>query len=232
MNIEHLSEKFELNDLEKQIVEYMNLHQMKLKSIGIRQMVKDNFTSTSTIYKLCSKFGFSGYSDMIYHLSTPNHASSIFHFENIEKYTDQFCQLLVTYKNKRIVIFGLGFSGPVADYIQQRLTLNNFYAMSVVHMEMFDCSKYQDTLFIVISNSGQTPRLLEIVENVYKNHIPILSFIANPNSKIMEYSTLPILVGNYDSFVHAASLPNTFFGETIIAFESLLFSYLSSYPKL
>lgn len=232
MNIEHLTEKFELNELEKQIVEYMRFNQDKLKSIGIRQMAKDNFTSTSTIYKLCSKFGFSGYSDMIYHLSSINHTSSTFRFDNIEKYTDSFCQLLHTYKNKRIVIFGLGFSSPVADYMQQRLTLNNFYAMSVVHMEMFDITHYQDTLFIVISNSGQTPRLLEIVENVYKSNIPILSFIANPNSKISEYSTLPILVGTYDSFAHTASFPNTFFGETIIAFESLLFSYLSSCPKL
>lgn len=232
MNIEHLSEKFELNDLEKQIVEYISLHQARLKTIGIREMAKDNFTSTSTIYKLCNKFGFSGYSDMIYHLSSSTKQSPTFHFENIEQYTDDFCQLLHSYKNKRIVIFGLGFSGPVAEYIQQRLTLNNFYAMSVVHMEMFDARQYQDTLFIVISNSGQTPRLLEIVENVHKNHVPILSFIANPNSKMIEYSTLPIIVGTYDSFVHSASLPNTFFGETIIAFESLLFSYLSSYDRL
>lgn len=232
MNIEHLSEKFELNDLEKQIVEYITQHQSQLKTIGIREMARDNFTSTSTIYKLCNKFGFSGYSDMIYHLSSSTNHVPTFNFNTIEKYTDDFCQLLHAYKNKRIVVFGLGFSAPVAEYIQQRLTLNHFYAMSVVHMEMFDSSHYHDTLFIVISNSGHTPRLLEIVENVHKNHIPILSFIANSNSRMIEYSTLPIIIGNYDSFVHTASSPNTFFGETIIAFESLLFSYLSSYDKL
>ena len=51
MNLEHLSEKFELNDLEKQIVRYIQEHLTDLKSIGIRQMAKDNYTSTSTIYK-------------------------------------------------------------------------------------------------------------------------------------------------------------------------------------
>ena len=45
MNIAHLSEKYELNDLEKQIVTYIQNHQHELKSIGIRQMAKDNFTS-------------------------------------------------------------------------------------------------------------------------------------------------------------------------------------------
>ena len=49
MNIEHLSEKFELNNLEKQIVSYIQEHLIELKSIGIRQMAKDNYTSTSTI---------------------------------------------------------------------------------------------------------------------------------------------------------------------------------------
>ena len=59
MNIHHLVEKYELNDLEKQIIAYIQDHQHDLKSIGIRQMAKDNYTSTSTIYKLCNKFGFS-----------------------------------------------------------------------------------------------------------------------------------------------------------------------------
>ena len=62
----------------------------------------------------------------------------------------------------------MGFSAPIADYLQQRLTLNGFYAMNVVHTEMLDI-KYQDnSLFIVISNSGITPRLVEIVDNAFK----------------------------------------------------------------
>ena len=36
-------------------------------------MAKDNFTSTSAIYRLCNKLEFSGYSDMIYHLSSSTH---------------------------------------------------------------------------------------------------------------------------------------------------------------
>ena len=70
MNIHHLTDKHDLNDLEKQIIRYMELNSLNLKSIGIRQMAKDNFTSTSIIYKLCDKLGFEGYSDMIYHLTT------------------------------------------------------------------------------------------------------------------------------------------------------------------
>ena len=36
-------------------------------------MAKDNLQSTSAIYRLCNKLEFSGYSDMIYHLSSNTH---------------------------------------------------------------------------------------------------------------------------------------------------------------
>ena len=70
MNIDHLKDKFDLNELEVSLLEYIKKNQKQLKNITIRQMAKDNFTSTSAIYRLCNKLEFSGYSDMIYHLSS------------------------------------------------------------------------------------------------------------------------------------------------------------------
>lgn len=65
MNIDHLKDKFDLNELEVSLLEYIKKNQKQLKNITIRQMAKDNFTSTSAIYRLCNKLEFSGYSDMI-----------------------------------------------------------------------------------------------------------------------------------------------------------------------
>ena len=203
MNIEHLSEKFELNNLEKQIVSYIQEHLIELKSIGIRQMAKDNYTSTSTIYKLCKKFGFDGYSEY-------------------RSFYQQFQSLLQDH-SKRIIVFGLGFSAPIAEYMQQRLTLLGYSTMCVVHMEMFSQHFFDNTIFIVVSYSGKTPRLNEMIETAYHNHVPIISFIGNPQSPIIQLSTLPIVIEQYDSFSHDLNRPNTFFGEAIIAFETLLF---------
>lgn len=222
MNIEHLSEKFELNDLEKQIVHYIQEHLTDLKSIGIRQMAKDNYTSTSTIYKLCNKFGFDGYSDMIYHLTSTKDNQTIDFHQQYRSFYEQF-QIFLQDHSKRIVVFGLGFSAPVAEYMQQRLTLLGYQAMCVVHMEMFSPHFFDNTIFIVISYSGKTPRLNEIIDMAYHNHVPIISFIGNPNSPIIHRSSLPIIIGHYDSFSHNLNHPNTFFGETMIAFETLLF---------
>ena len=205
MNIEHLSEKFELNNLEKQIVSYIQEHLIELKSIGIRQMAKDNYTSTSTIYKLCKKFGFDGYSDMIYHLTSTKDNHTINYHEQYRSFFQQFQSLLQDH-SKRIIVFGLGFS-----------------AMCVVHMEMFSQHFFDNTIFIVVSYSGKTPRLNEMIETAYHNHVPIISFIGNPQSPIIQLSTLPIVIEQYDSFSHDLNRPNTFFGEAIIAFETLLF---------
>ena len=58
MNIDHLKDKFDLNELEVSLLEYIKKNQKQLKNITIRQMAKDNFTSTSAIYRLCNKLEF------------------------------------------------------------------------------------------------------------------------------------------------------------------------------
>lgn len=228
MDIAHLIEKYQLNGLEIQILQYIHENLSRLKTIGIRKMALDNYTSTSAIYKFCNKLGFSGYSDMIFSLSK-DHKEAGKNIYQIKEYEQAFQQLLHTYQNKKIIVFGMGFSSSIADYINQRLTVNGFSCMSVVHMEMLDYIHNNNCLFIVISQSAITPRLLELAQNAYTNKIDILSFSSNGSSKLKEFSSLFIQLGNYDSFSHNnLTIPNTFFGEVIIAFESLLCTYLSS----
>ncbi len=226
MNIDHLKDKFALNELEVSLLKYIKKNQKQLKNITIRQMAKDNFTSTSAIYRLCNKLEFSGYSDMIYHLSDKSYDTSP--NKKYENYLPHFIQLLNKHKKSHIIVFGMGFSAPIADYISQRLTLNGFYSMSVVHMEMLDQHFQESTLLIVISNSGITTRLEEVVETAKKNHIDIITFTGNEKSKVSQYATLPIIIGHYNPFFHDNLVPNAFFGQVLIIFESLLYSFLSS----
>ena len=146
MNIEHLRDKFDLNELELALVKYLEDNQNNLKDITIRQMASANFTSTSAIYRLCTKFGFSGYSDMIYQLSSSNN-TQLFSPDDLRQYIPAFIELLNKHRQHNIIVFGMGFSAPIADYLQQRLTLNGFYAMNVVHTEMLDI-KYQDNSYL------------------------------------------------------------------------------------
>ena len=76
---------------------------------------------------------------------------------------------------------------------------------------------------LLYSHSGKTIRLIDIINNAKNNNIPIISFVADKESTIFKESTLPISIGYYDSFSYELNKMNTFFGETIIAFEHLLF---------
>ena len=51
MNIDHLKDKFDLNELEVSILTYIKKNQKNLKNITIRQMAKDNFTSMETMMR-------------------------------------------------------------------------------------------------------------------------------------------------------------------------------------
>lgn len=220
MNTIHLIEKYDLNDLEKQLVEYMDANIHQLKSISIRQMAKDNFTSTSSIYKLCNKFGFQGYSDMIFHLSSTHDQKDIHNTKYLD-YKQTFSTLIN--QHKRIIIYGLGFSSSVAEYMHQRLTLKGYHSLCVVHLDMFHKVIDSDTVFIVISHSGKTQNLIDFIDLANQKNIPVISFVANRNSPIYKQATLPIEIGDYDTFSYELDKKNTFFGESIIAFEHLLF---------
>lgn len=219
MNVNYLTEKYELNDLEIQIVNYMKGHFDQLKSIGIRQMAKDNFTSTTTIYKLCNKLGFEGYSDLIYHLtSTKNQLT-----KNQSNYTLHKKQFLSLIENKKIIVTGLGFCGPVAEYMHQRLTLKGYSSLAVVHLDMLCNTTHSDTVLIVVSHSGKTPSHIDFVNTAIKHSIPVISFVGQSHSPLYELSTLPIQIGKSDDFSYDLNQKHTFFGECIIAFEHLLF---------
>ena len=69
MSLEYFTNKYQLTKLEKNLLSYLYKNANSLKKIGIRTVAKENFTSTTSIYKLCKKLGFEGYSDLIYHIS-------------------------------------------------------------------------------------------------------------------------------------------------------------------
>ena len=60
MNIELLSHKHNLDTLERKLLQYLYDNIDEIKSIGIRKLASDNYTSTSMVYKLVKKLGFEG----------------------------------------------------------------------------------------------------------------------------------------------------------------------------
>ncbi|MGL5506856.1 MAG: MurR/RpiR family transcriptional regulator, partial [Paraclostridium sp.] len=125
MNIEYLCDKYQLSKIEETILIYLFSNIDNLKKIGIRKVAKDNFTSTTVIYKLCKKLGFDGYSDMIYNIShfikTDEPDSSVDIFTNASKQIntnlEYFSDILNSSRDKLIMLLGVGYSQMIANYM-------------------------------------------------------------------------------------------------------------------
>lgn len=230
MNIENLTHKHNLDKLESKIIQYLYNNIDKIKTIGIRKVASENFTSTSRIYKLAKKLGFKGYADMIHYIAyTYNQSEKLGQLSNyselyksVEPYKEEFIKLLKSYKNKQIIITGMGFSDIIAKFINESLFLKGYRCNPTIHMELLSEIYKDDILIIAISQSGETTRLVEIASEAQSNGFKIIAITANKNSKLASKANLTIPVGTYDSFKNVSENFTTFYGELLLIFEYLI----------
>lgn len=230
MNFEYLCDKYQLSNIEQNILKYLYNNIDNLKKIGIRKVAKDNFTSTTIIYKLCKKLGFEGYSDMIYNISYSRKPeefdSSIDIFTNASNQIDlnlnPLSNILKNSKSKLIMLLGVGYSQMIANYMSERFVINGFKCIANTHLQLLSTSHKDEVLLIVISNSGESSSILEVTETAKNNGIQIVSFVGNENSTLAKISDLPIILKGYEKFPTLKNSPNTFFSEVLLLFECFI----------
>ena len=230
MDFKYLIDKYQLNDTETSILKYLQENISDLKKIGIRKVAKDNYTSTTTVYKLCKKLNFEGYSDMIYHFT---YSSQIDDSEtNIDIYTninkqinnnlEEFNSILNKYKNKLIMFVSTGIYQTIANYMNERLSVNGYRSIANAHLQLLSKEYKNEVLVFAISRSGETKSIIDILEQARSNDIEVISFVGNANSKIAKLSTLPIIIQGQDNFAKLKNPPNTFFSELLLIFECFI----------
>lgn len=235
MDFKYLCEKYQLNDTEVSILKYLQENMSNLKKIGIRKVAKDNYTSTTTVYKLCKKLNFEGYSDMIYHFT---YSSQIDNSEpNIDIYTntnkqidnnlEAFNKILKKYENKLIMFVSTGISQTIANYMNERLSVNGYRSIANAHIQLLSKKRKDEVLVFAISRSGETKSLIDILEQARDNDIEVISFVGNANSKIAKLSTLPIIIQGQDDFAKLKNPPSTFFSELLLVFECFISDLLN-----
>lgn len=230
MDFKYWCSKYQLNDTEINIIKYLQENISDLKKIGIRKVAKDNYTSTTTVYKLCKKLNFEGYSDMIYHFT---YSSQIDYSEtNVDIYTntnkqidnnlETFNNILKKYENKLIMFVSTGISQNIANYMNERLSVNGYRSIANAHIQLLSKEYKDEVLIFAISRSGETKSIIDILEQAKFNDIEVISFVGSVNSKIAKLSTLPIIIQGQDDFVKLKNPPSTFFSELLLVFECFI----------
>ena len=232
-----------LSEDEKKVITGIASHiERGERRVGIQQIANENFLSTSSIVKMCKRLGFDGYSELYYHLSRQFDASSGDRkAENlkslIDNYSDElldrFCGLLDQSRRAKLFTTGEGFSNIVGAYIAQRLSICGFMVFNNVHF--YDYMLFRDAhrlpkeaeaapVMFAVSQSGETEPVLSDVRHARQNGHRIVAFTKRGDSTLAQLSDIVFVVDGSRQTL-AGSLPNTFFGHVILAFEELVAAY-------
>ncbi len=236
VNIQNLANKYQLNETEKNILLFIEQHAKSIKELGIRGVAKQCYTSPATIVNLAKKMNFSGYSELVFKIKEnalsendsdlPEETVLPVYQKLADSYLTEFEQVLNDYRDKNIMILGSGFSQIIANYINESLILNGFRSITNSHLELIREEYAGKVLLVVVTESGETSRLKELVKQSHENGVEVLSFVGNANSGITHYSRLSVATHDDVQFSSTPYEPHLFYGSVLLVFELLLSAYL------
>ncbi|MCB5238617.1 MurR/RpiR family transcriptional regulator [Niallia circulans] len=220
----------------------------QLQTYSIREAAKNNFVSTSSISRLCTKFGLSGYSELKFYLkdqydhlielqdqalsSTKQTASVLLssfqkNFEITmdrlnEVELDHFIHLLVS--TSKVGVFGTGISEIIATYFAQRFQIIGKDAWKVDvsasgGIYMNQLKKTQ--LMVFFSRSGESSYALTKGQIAKRLGIKIIVITSNPSSKLAEMADYILTIhGSQEAFDVSNNI--TSYNSMIILFIDLI----------
>ena len=230
-----------LSDGERRVITSIVRHiELGGPKVGIQQIANENYVSTAFIMKLCKRLGFAGYSELYYNLANSSgdahrqeKAESLQRL--IDNYTpemaEQFCSMLLKYKDRKLFVVGAGFAEEVADYIVKRLAICGFMVFNHVHFYDYMIfrqeasrqitSNVESSLIIAISQSGESETVVNDVREAKQKGFETICFTRRAESQLAQLSDLTFLVdASYQTLI--STVPNQFFGKVILAFEELM----------
>lgn len=226
----------EYNGTDFLIYNFIKQNSEKVPYMRIRELADEVNVSTTTIIRFCKKNKFSGFSEMKSYLkyqkpevsqtSIHNDISLIRHYfmnmdENLlEQQIKDICKEIQA--SESLIFLGIGTSGAVCKYAARYFSALGIYAQYIddpFYPKKYIGSKKGQTSVFVISESGETKEVIEIVAGFDRettNFISITNGSSNTIARISDYNLNYFVqvekAGNHDI---TTSLPVLFFIELI-----------------
>ena len=206
MDINYIVKKHKLNDLEKNILLYIQNKINSKQKLSIRGTAKDNYTSTSVIYSCIKKIGFKSFPDLIFYIKNSNKKLDIQTEINFSIPLD----IIKKYNDPLIMFCSIGIANNITSYMNERMALLGKRSIANGHLQLLE-NTTNNTILFVVSESGETESLLDMIQIAKKNHIPIISFIGKKDSSVEKKSDYTFILNNH-----------VFFADVIFTFEQLI----------
>lgn len=196
-----------LNDLELILYRYVTKNAEKVIYMRIRELADEAHVSTTTILRFCKKFGCNGYSEfkvkLKIHLESSdqkrinNDQSVIIDFfkklntDELNEKIEAVCELICSSQN--VLLIGSGTSGIMCKYAARFFSTMGKFA-TYIDDPYFPANykTYEDSVIIILSVSGETDGVINLINNFKKENCPIISITNSENCTISKISDLNI----------------------------------------
>lgn len=220
-----------LNTAGKKVAQYILENPKEIIRLSITELADNSNASETTVFRLCNKLGYKGYQDLkislasaivdpieniyeeikenddMYILMHKVMSSNMCSIENtfkINKSTELEKAIAMILKAEKIMFFGMGGSGIIAEDAHHKFVRTgiNCVSASDSHWQaMYTSMAGEDDVIVAFSNSGSNKELIETIEIAKKNHIKIISITSNAKSPIAKVSDIVLVCyGNETMF--------------------------------
>lgn len=213
-----------LSDTEKRIAHFIIENKQNIKDMGISTVSKHTQASNSTVSRLISKLGYSGFGEFKAMISREDNGQDL----PVEK-EEQVTDMISSYYNQltqsaselldlddvtrivkgitqaaQVIICGIGNSGLTAIEFKYRLTRMGIMADALTdpHMMLMRTALLSENdVIIIISNSGKTPAILKTCQMADDLSVPIYAITNHKHTPLIEYADI-VLYTSQKSFIH------------------------------
>lgn len=224
-HVDRLFKTKNLSHTETKILEYILDNPERVQKEGIRQLAKNNFTSSASIVRLAKKLGYSGYNELIFNIK------KMIHEHDIDK-NDTSKSMFITasqkeiemYFNKEnyIYIYGEGFCEFVTGYIHRKLLVKKYKVILLHGLEIpIVYQKDHNPILLLISRSGENFSCLNKIEQMRNLGGHVISITSNSNSTISKSSDLSFTIPDSNVADNKNEEFTTFFGDSINLLEEI-----------
>ncbi len=191
------------NETDVAIYRYIVKNMDKVAYMSIRELAHELHVSTSTILRFCVKNGFAGYRDFKQALkneqqqlttyepqSDISELANFFAKTNSAAYEQKLLPAIVALRQASLIIFvGIGSSGSLARYAARCFTNAGKMAFGLEDSKYpVSAFEQQHPVILALSESGETPELVTLIQHFQQQQCPILSITNQPQSTIAKLS--------------------------------------------
>ena len=191
------------NETDFYIYKYIVANLDKIQYMTIRELAREINISTSTILRFCNKNNFEGYSDFKEALkreialqkTTPpmedlQELSDFFAKANSSAFEKKLLFAVDMIRQADLTIFiGMGSSGTLAKYGARYFANMGHFAVGLEDtLYPIETFRWKNTVVIAVSESGETEKLIEAVNQFKQKNCCVLSITNSPLSTLAKLS--------------------------------------------